>query len=77
MNLWTYFKVIFYPEALNSKKIVNNKIGFIITNNTWKLVGLPPKRKTLGHKWIFKRIIKADETIDQYKAKLVVKGFNK
>ncbi|PHT76557.1 hypothetical protein T459_20079 [Capsicum annuum] len=31
--------------------------------------------KLLGSKWIFKRKMKADGTIDKYKARLVVKGF--
>jgi hypothetical protein len=35
------------------------------------------QKQTLGHKWIFKRNIKADGIINKYKAKLVVKGFNK
>ena len=31
--------------------------------------------KPLGYKWIFKRKLKADGTIDKYKAKLVIKGY--
>jgi len=33
----------------------------------------PPRSKLLGYKWIFKRKIKANNTIDKYKARLVVK----
>jgi hypothetical protein len=68
---------MFYPEASYWKEIVNNKIEFIMTNNTWKLVDLLKKKQTLCHKWIFKRNIKANEIINKYIAKLVVKGFNK
>ncbi|GJV24190.1 retrotransposon protein, putative, ty1-copia subclass [Tanacetum coccineum] len=32
----------------------------------------PPKE---GYKWIFKKKMKADGTIDKYKARLVIKGF--
>jgi hypothetical protein len=35
---------------------------------------LSPGSKPLGHKWIFKRKMKVDGTIDKYKARLV-KGF--
>ena len=36
---------------------------------------LPPGSKPLGSKWIFKRKMKADGTIDKYKARLVIKGY--
>ena len=39
------------------------------------LVDLPLGCKPLGYKWIFKRKLKADESIDKYKARLVVKGY--
>jgi hypothetical protein len=38
-------------------------------------VNLPPRSKPFGHKWIFKRKIKVDGTIDKYKAGLVIKDF--
>jgi hypothetical protein len=33
----------------------------------------PPRSKPLGYKWISKRKIKANNTIDKYKVRLVVK----
>ena len=44
-------------------------------NHSWELVDLPPGSKPLGYKWIFKRKMKADDSIDKYKARLVVKGY--
>ena len=44
-------------------------------NHTWELVDLPPGSKPLGSKWIFKRKMKADGTIEKYKARLVIKGY--
>ena len=38
---------------------------------------LPPCSKPLGYKWIFKKKMKADGSIDKYKAILVIKGYNK
>ncbi|KAH7864181.1 hypothetical protein Vadar_026696 [Vaccinium darrowii] len=43
--------------------------------HTWELVDLPPGSKPLGYKWIFKRKMKADGSIDKYKARLVIKGY--
>ena len=38
-------------------------------------MNLPPGCKPLGYKWIFKRKMKTNGSIDKYKARLVVKGF--
>ena len=63
------------PEAPLWKEAVNNEIESIMQNHTWELVDLPPGSKPLGYKWIFKRKMKADGSIDKYKARLVVKGY--
>ena len=36
---------------------------------------LPLGSKPLGYKWIFKKKMKADGSIDKYKARLVIKGY--
>ena len=63
------------PEAPQWKEAVNSEIESILQNHTWELVDLPPATKPLGYKWIFKRKMKADGSIDKYKARLVVKGY--
>ena len=42
---------------------------------TWVLVDLLPDFKPSSCKWIFKKKIKVDRTIDKFKARLVAKGF--
>ena len=44
-------------------------------NHTWELVDLPHGAKTIGCKWIFKRKLKQDGSIEKYKARLVAKGY--
>nr|GEV29088.1 zinc finger, CCHC-type [Tanacetum cinerariifolium] len=39
------------------------------------LADLPPSCKPLGCKWIFKRKLKVDRTIEKFKARLVIQGF--
>ena len=39
------------------------------------LVDLPHGCSTIGYKWIFKKKMKPDGSIDKYKARLVAKGF--
>ena len=62
-------------DSTSLKEGVNSEIESILSNHTWELVDLPPGNKLLGSKWIFKRKIKDDGTIDKYKARLVVKCF--
>jgi hypothetical protein len=47
----------------------------LISNNTWKLVDLPPGCKTIGCKRVLRRKLKLDGTIEKFKARLVAKGF--
>ena len=68
-------KAMLSIDSTSWKKAVNSEIESILSNHTWELVDLPPGNKPLGSKWIFKRKMKDDGTIDKYKARLVVKGF--
>lgn len=45
-----------------------------LANNTWCLVPLPPRKKSISYKWVFK-IKHNDGSIKRYKARLVVEGF--
>ena len=65
------------PEAPYWKEAINNEVKSILQNHMWELVDLPPGSKPLGYKWIFKKKMKADGSIDKYKARLVIKGYNK
>ena len=44
-------------------------------NYTWELVDLPHGEKTISCKWIFKKKLKKDGSIEKYKARLVAEGF--
>ncbi|XP_071731045.1 uncharacterized mitochondrial protein AtMg00820-like [Rutidosis leptorrhynchoides] len=57
------------------KEAIRDKIESIMENNTWVLVDLPPGCKSLGNKWIFKRKMKVDGSVDKFKARLVIQGF--
>jgi len=45
------------------------------TNNTWQLVPLPPGKKPIGCRWVYKIKHNNDDTIDHYKTRLVAKGY--
>jgi hypothetical protein len=44
-------------------------------NGTWELVQLPPGRKAIGSKWVFKVKRNPDGSVERYKARLVAKGY--
>ena len=70
-----------YSEAMASrdvafwKEAIQDEMDSILQKEVWKLADLPPGCKPLGSKWIFKRKMKVDGTIDKYKARLVIQGF--
>ena len=63
------------PKASYCKEAVNSEIESILQNHTWELVDFPPSSKPLGYKWIFKRKMKSDGSIEKCKVRLVVKGY--
>ena len=47
----------------------------LISNKTWKLVDLPLGCKTIGCKWVLRKKLKPDRSIDKFRVGLVAKGF--
>ena len=44
-------------------------------NNTWILTSLPPNKKPISCKWVYKVKYKSDGSVERYKARLVAKRF--
>ncbi|KAL0421120.1 UNVERIFIED_CONTAM: Copia protein [Sesamum latifolium] len=57
------------------KEAINDEMDSIMENNTWVLADLPPGCKPLGCKWIFKKKMKVDGTIEKFKARLIIQDF--
>ena len=45
-------------------------------NNTWEVVPVPPGKKLIGYKWVYKVKLKVDGSLERCKGMLVAKGFN-
>ncbi|GJU71817.1 zinc finger, CCHC-type containing protein [Tanacetum coccineum] len=71
----TFDKAMKSQDVALWKEAINNEMDSIMGNNTWVLADLPPGCKPLGCKWIFKRKLKVDGTIEKFKARLVIQGF--
>ncbi|KAK3019168.1 hypothetical protein RJ639_004717 [Escallonia herrerae] len=65
-----------YEEAMKSqdssfwKEVINEEFDSIMENGTWKLVDLPPVSKPVGCKWIFKKKLRVDRSIENLKARI-------
>ncbi|KAA0058198.1 pentatricopeptide repeat-containing protein [Cucumis melo var. makuwa] len=46
------------------------------SNRTWHLVDLPPGCKAIDCKWVLRKKLKSDGSVDKYKTRLVAKGFS-
>ena len=54
---------------------MTEKLDALSRNRTWDLVDLPPDKSIVGYKWVFKIKTRSDGSIEQYKSRLVAKGF--
>nr|AAU44091.1 putative polyprotein [Oryza sativa Japonica Group] len=63
------------PDADYWKEAVCSEMDSIISNGTWEVVERPYGCKSVGCKWIFKKKLRPDGTIEKYKARLVAKGY--
>jgi len=66
-----------YNEAALSPQwvqAVQVELDALKANNTWSEVALPPEKKAISSKWVYKVKLKADGSLERYKACLVIKG---
>jgi len=72
----TYAEALKRPDADFWKEAAAQEIYALIENGTYELVELPPDRKTIGSRWVFKVKRKTqDGSVDRYKARVVAKGY--
>jgi hypothetical protein len=58
------------------KEAIRSEMNSIMSNATWEVVERPYGCKTIGSKWMFKKKLRPDGTIERYKARLIIKGYS-
>ena len=78
-----YLLVEFYPQTYEEasgyprwQKNMKEGSSSLQKSNTWELVDLPPGRKLVQCKWVYKTKFDADGSPLKYKARLVAKGYS-
>jgi hypothetical protein len=64
------------PDANFWKEAIRSEMDYIMSNETWEVVERPSRCKLIGSKWVFKKKLMPDGTIERYKAMLVIKGYS-
>jgi hypothetical protein len=57
------------------QEAMNSELQALIDNQTWSLVPLPPGKRLISCKWVYRIKRKADMSVERYKARLVARGF--
>jgi hypothetical protein len=71
----TISEAYFSPDADLWKEAVRSEMESIMYNGTCEVVDRPYGCQPIGYKWIFKKKLRPDGTIERYKARLVAKGY--
>jgi hypothetical protein len=65
------------PNVDDWKEAVHSEMDSILSNGTWELVDRSYGCKPVGCKWVFKKKLRTNSTIDKYKARLVTTGYTR
>src|SRR5665213_4462114 len=74
----TYQEALLRPDALSWQQAIESELKSLKDNDMWSIIPhhlIPDRRQPIGCKWVFKRKLNSDGSIERYKARLVAKGY--
>ncbi|OUC41357.1 integrase core domain protein [Trichinella nativa] len=72
----SYEEAVNRPDAKEWLKAINEELASHCENQSWEPAVLPPHKKAIKSKWVFKTKYKEDRTIEKRKARLVARGYS-
>jgi len=57
------------------QEAMNSELQALIDNQTSSLVPLPPSKRSISCKWVYRIKRKADGSVERYKARFIAQGF--
>ncbi|KAL5771289.1 hypothetical protein ACOSP7_015443 [Xanthoceras sorbifolium] len=69
-----YDEAMQVEDSVKRESAMRDEMDSLMSNQTWELAELPPGKKALHNKWVF-RIKEEHNGNKRYKARMVVKGF--
>ena len=69
-----YDQAMQVEDSIKGESAMKDEMDSLMSNQTWELAELPPGKKALHNKWVY-RIKEEHDGNKRYKARLVVKGF--
>jgi len=71
----TFRQAMKSPYAARWRQATDSEFNSLLANGTWDLVELPPNRKAITGKWIFKVKLTPSGAIERFKARWAARGF--
>lgn len=72
----TLEEALSHPDSDKWKLAMEEEYQSLMENHTWSLQDLPPNRRAIKCKWVFRTKRDITGSIDRYKARLVIKGYS-
>jgi len=62
------------PKWCQALQTMNTELAALERNGTWEITSLPPSKRAIRCKWLFKAKFKSDGIVKRKKARLVTQG---